>query len=120
MPIVRAIPRCESGRVFLKLTNDFDKIVRVKAMHQTSSGAGAAFSRWPLSNMELDPNRAQELDMTDELRPMFNLNSPERQERTIKIGLSLDPIPPHQRGPGKYRVVFEKGQFVEFVESVIE
>lgn len=117
MPIVRAIPMCESGRVLLKLTNDFDKIVRVRGVRQRFSGVGAAGSLWPLGNMELDPNRAQELDITDELRPMFNLNSPERQERRIELGFSLDPEPPHQPGPDPYRVVFEKGQFVEFVRE---
>ncbi len=117
MPIVTAIPRCESGRVFLKFTNDFDKIVRLKAMRQTPSGVGAAGTLWPLGDIELDPNRPQELDITDKLRLMFNFNSPERQERTIEIGLSLDPELSDQPVRTQYRVVFEKGCFVEFVSE---
>ncbi len=118
MHIVKTSLRCESGRVWLKLTNGFDKIVTVKQVRQvSSSGVGAAGSLWLQNPIKLDSNSSQEVDITDKLRLMFNFNSPKRQEKPIAIGLSLEPGPRNQPLLHEYLVVVEKGQFVEFLSK---
>ncbi len=120
MPIVRALPSAESGKAFLELRNDFERLVRVKGILAGPSGSGAA---WPLLNTEIQllPGRPpRTIDVTEKLLQLLVPTAQEKlevRERNIQISLQLEPDPPHQPPPATYRVVFEGKRILEFTSK---
>jgi hypothetical protein len=120
MPIVRALPRDESGRAILKLQNDFEQSVRVKGIYASRGESGA--SRPLLSaEMELPPRGpSQAIDVTEKLLQMLVPTAQEKlevREGNVQIRLHLEPDPPHQPPPATYRVVFEGKRILEFTSK---
>ena len=117
MPIIRALPRLQSGRAFLELRNDFDKSVTVKDVLVATKAAG------PLTPLlaepkQLSPGEAPYIEITEKLFSLFNQQTSEAQDKRIAISLTLEPEPAHQPGPSYYHLRLEDGVFTEFSSSL--
>jgi hypothetical protein len=114
MPIVRALPEFESGHAELILRNDSGSTVQVATVLVGSVGAQRSLLPSPVA---LDPDQEVEIDLTWALEKLFNPNINSEQESVVQILLNLEPEPPSQPPPGRYRVRFHSGHLIAF-ESV--
>jgi hypothetical protein len=112
MPIVRALPEFESGHAELVLRNDSESTVQVATI-LVGSGVGAQRPLLP-NPIALDPHQELEIDLTWALEELFNPNITSEQESVVQILLNLEPEPPTQPSPGRYRVRFHSGHLIAF------
>lgn len=123
--IVRALPSFENGWAFLDFRNETDTKIEIQhAFYMVTRGWNLSGLQWaPGGNgarllgrsVVLNSLESHKENVTVALGEALRAeNAPENGTFRFQIKLVLDPDPPSQPGPGKYKVVLTNGSIQDF------